>query len=281
MSAVVGIVETRPETVADDYRRVLDLGGLGSLAGEPAPLLVSIAAGDPGFSSPAWQIRSVREALGLDSGEGVALPLYGPRPQTNVGWDESRPLVLLTVPVLESGWGVRNAVAAWAAVNGSRLGDSRQGAKDLAKTLGSKALGPKALQCSGVVCDGVLWGIGDGTFGKGYVQRNVLVAGTDPVAVDHVVMQLSGLDPVDFPWLKAFPDYSLESASQGKISLKGQVELLSDPFMGAPLAGQEGGRRTISAKFSGMLWRILRRRKLLHRYRESAWGQLATSLENH
>jgi hypothetical protein len=67
MRTVVSLVEVRPETVRDDYRRALELADLPSRP-DPSPclLLTRAPAGGflPGFGSPPWQLDAVLDYLG-------------------------------------------------------------------------------------------------------------------------------------------------------------------------------------------------------------------------
>ncbi len=279
MPATVGIVEARPESIVDDYRRVLQLGGLEPPGEDSVLRMVTVSQGGaPGFSSPAWQAPGVRKSWDLGPGRDQVLALEGPCPSlaANACFEpDSGPLLLLTVPVLEAGWGVRGAVAAWAGACGLAAGDPRSTPQSLAA-----GLARQTGRCLGVVCDGVLWGIRGGTIGKDYLQRNVLLAGTDPVAVDCIALQLAGMDPADFPWLQVLQQRNLGTADPEAIVLRGDVGLLAAPFAGAPLAGPGRGGRAVSSRIQELFWRLVRRRRIFHRYRESAWGRLALSLAN-
>lgn len=60
--------------------------------------------------------------------------------------------------------------------------------------------------------------------------RNLLVAGTDPVAVDAVLLRLAGLDAADCPWLQLCQDRGLGVADLGGMSLVGETEWLDLDF---------------------------------------------------
>ncbi len=62
MRAVVALVEARPETIIEDYGRVIELGGLsGMLADCPVALVPQARSGGwfPGAGSPPWQLDGV------------------------------------------------------------------------------------------------------------------------------------------------------------------------------------------------------------------------------
>lgn len=277
MSSIVAVVSTRPETVVDDYRRLLELSGLPSdIKGHKTRLISVQGDGDPGHQTPPWQVDAVGKLLAGDS--DVEPIVLSPRAGAKNGapllpTDPSAKVLALTVPVLESGWGVCNAVAAWAQLLGQDLDNPRATAEALAKDL---ARGQAHL--SGVVCDGVLWGAGGGTLKKGYLQRNVLLAGSDPVAVDSVCLQLAGLNPEAYPWLRSLEAQGWGAADPKRITVRGEAELLAEPFAGTPWLGRSCRGRGLFFRINRRVWQASRRRALHRKYRASAWGQLANSL---
>ncbi len=280
MSSVVAVVSTRPETVVDDYRRLLDLSGLGFVAkGQKARLISVKGDKDPGHEVPPWQLDAVGKVLAGNSEVEriVASPGTGAKdgaiflPKEN--GDHA---LVLTVPVLQNGWGVCNAVAALAHLQGRFLDSPRATAEAWARSLAQGAT-----HYAGIVCDGVLWGAGGGTLRKGYLQRNVLLAGPDPVAIDSVCLQLAGLNPAGYPWLQYLEAQGLGVADPQGITVRGEAELLAEPFEGAPWSGRSRSGRGLLSLVNQGLWQVLRRRALHRRYRASAWGQLGTSLGDH
>lgn len=62
MRAVVALVETGPETISEDYRRVMDLAGMPRITGDGPTALVPVARTGgwlPGAGSPPWQLDGV------------------------------------------------------------------------------------------------------------------------------------------------------------------------------------------------------------------------------
>jgi hypothetical protein len=62
MRAVVALVEARPETIIEDYQRVLELAGLADVLGDhPVALVPQTRSGGwfPGAGSPPWQLDGV------------------------------------------------------------------------------------------------------------------------------------------------------------------------------------------------------------------------------
>ncbi|MBU2502769.1 DUF362 domain-containing protein [bacterium] len=284
MRPVVALVEARPETILDDYRRLLDLAGLEVGDSRPLSLMTPGERDCPGFVAPPWQIDGVLRALGTGTWADVSgralsgdVRLETPTTRTEHGADSAivapgRQGLLLAAPVLEAGWGIRGAVAlAWRF--GGRGASFPRGAllPDLARVLGGPAGGDAIL---GAVLDGVHWGVGAGTLGKGYVRRNTLIAGADPVAVDAVGALLAGMDPLQIPWLRHCHDLALGTADPGRIRIAGHADLLGDSFAGWKLAGKTpGGRLSLSRAREGV-WKAWRRPRLLKSYGETPWGRL-------
>jgi hypothetical protein len=84
-------VETRPETVVDDYGRAMHLAGLAADPAVEACLLVADGGADrwrPGFATPPWQLDGVLDHLAdrlpADVRPGI-LPVRGPGPDTGTG----------------------------------------------------------------------------------------------------------------------------------------------------------------------------------------------------
>ncbi len=276
MAAIVGLVEARPETIFDDYRRVLELGRVQPPASDETATLVTLAGGgDPGFGVPSWQPAGVARAWGLEQGDYRNRNLPGTCPahvdEDMLASEDGRP-VLLSVPSLEAGWGVRNAVAMWAAARGTGVSDPR---RELAAL--TAALRQPDVPRPAVVCDGVLWGVGAGSTGRSYLVRNVLLAGEDPLAVDCLALQLAGLDPGDFPWLGKLHEEGLGTCDPSAIEIRGHAELVAKAFAGARWCGPGGCPRAGRTSPADLIWRLTRRKRMLRRYRESAWGRLAVS----
>jgi hypothetical protein len=81
MRAVVALVEARPETIIEDYHRVLELAGLGSLvSGSQVALVAQIRSGSwfPGAGSPPWQIDGVLSWLDRRHNRSDSLTAGGP-----------------------------------------------------------------------------------------------------------------------------------------------------------------------------------------------------------
>lgn len=74
MRQVVSLVEARPETIGEDYRRALTLAGLAAARPEAPWLLLARVRGHgylPGFATPPWQLAGVLDALAGGAGARV------------------------------------------------------------------------------------------------------------------------------------------------------------------------------------------------------------------
>jgi hypothetical protein len=94
---VVAIIEARPETIAEDYRRLLDLSGIPAPNPVAGPItLAAQAAPDgwfPGAGSPPWQLAGLLDHCGPQgSGSRVKVaavdPLRGSGNAAGWGWDD-------------------------------------------------------------------------------------------------------------------------------------------------------------------------------------------------
>jgi hypothetical protein len=99
MRTVVAVVAARPETIAEDYRRLMDLAGVpgpGTAAG-PGTLLAQAGPGGwfPGAGCPPWQIEGVTAALGGPAGPGGGVRIAPVAPRGGAGsadgwcWDHA------------------------------------------------------------------------------------------------------------------------------------------------------------------------------------------------
>lgn len=103
MRAVVALVEARPETIIEDYDRVLRLAGLDRVLPDgPVALAAQVVSGGwfPGAGSPPWQLDGVLTWLAKRSSSAqdanppagsVVLPtspISGPLSASGWGWDD-------------------------------------------------------------------------------------------------------------------------------------------------------------------------------------------------
>jgi hypothetical protein len=281
------LVEARPETIAEDYRRVLDLAGLGAALNEgPLQILLANAAQGfaPGRGATPWQLEETLTWLGDKASQATvgtlgerglsatlddswwrdclarhrtemmaedALRLHRPvSPLLHPALDAVLPhgvqvpvglasgsTLLLTAPTLRAPWGVSCAVAPLRSLVAPGVSAKRRApaAEIAAEAMGvARELIPRL----GVVVDGTLWAVETGKQGPAIVARNVLLAGTDPVAVDAVVMRLAGLDPLRVPWLRICVDRGFGQALPQKMRIVGRTDLLELDFaLGDPDLG--------------------------------------------
>lgn len=104
MRAVVALVEARPETIIEDYGRVMDLAGMAEVVRNgPVTLVPQVGPGDwfPGSGSPPWQLDGVlswldQRTTSSSPAEGsspaaVVLPTYpagGSAPLAGRAWED-------------------------------------------------------------------------------------------------------------------------------------------------------------------------------------------------
>lgn len=97
LRTLVSIVEARPETIAEDYRRLLGLAGVEVPDGDDGRVTLAAQAGAggwfPGAGSPPWQIEGILEHFGSQGGaRGVDVAAVDPRggagDATGWGWDD-------------------------------------------------------------------------------------------------------------------------------------------------------------------------------------------------
>jgi hypothetical protein len=161
---LVAIVNARPETIADDVRRVMILAGWAEhLAGAEEVVLV------PGPGAPRWLLAAVRDVVATaarDVRESSA-PLPG------------RGLVLLPSLAADPLAGAARALLGW------RPGERTARRPRATPALLGELLSLQRQQCprTFVVMDATECG------GTG---ANVLLAGADPAAVDAVAARLAG-----------------------------------------------------------------------------------------
>jgi len=295
MLPVVAMAEARPETIAEDCRRVLALAGLDKFIRDSHPVFVPGAARrgwTPGFGTPPWQLAAALAAA--DPGTGRIFPV-GTGRRTSVpdsgrwGWEKASstagarpfspeeraaeavhvptvlpalesvcpgglkappvvretPLMLLPVPRLCREWGLSGAVSL---LDGLLATDRRGGGRMPAAEIQAEVAGFARAVAGpvGVLMDATVWGVASSRGRPTALMRNMLLAGTDPVAVDAVAVRLTGQDPSLVPWLRLCRDRGWGEIDLDRMRLRGQTDLLSLDFQGprSTLAtcGGPGGR---------------------------------------
>ncbi len=298
MRTTVALVEARPETIGEDYRRVLDLSGLSNLlAGEVPHLLVGTGnkGFEPGWSATPWQMHGILNWLGKLAEGAMAAAVtkggIGPLPvstlwqdiltshqtrpaepeflrshrhvsqqlhpaldtalpagvQVPVGLAEG-PVLVLTSPTTRAGWEMAGAaeVLQNLVTAGASGGRKAPAVEVTAEAVGvARELMPRL----GAVLDGTLWGVGRGAGDRSCVARNVLLAGTDPVAVDAVALRLAGIEPQRVPWMRLCRDRGFGQVMPTEIQIVGRTDLLDLDF---GVSGLELGSENLgSGKMTG------------------------------
>lgn len=130
MRPLVALVEARPETVAEDYRRALALAGLDRApAAGPRAVVAALDGGAwrPGRSCPPWQVAAALTATAATSPDGsvtvAAAGPTGPRAwPTGAAWDRAAAghrLVESTAGAMPVPWRPREQLASLEAAGGS------------------------------------------------------------------------------------------------------------------------------------------------------------------
>ncbi len=146
------------------------------------------------------------------------------------------------------------------------------------------ALGPILVLMDGTVC-------GDGA-GPRTVHpslQNVLIASTDPAAVDAVAAQLMGLDPRSLPWLR-----EIGRSGQGNVDLD-TMELCGEDLRGVDFgfrvarnlsnAVEDRPRRwwarpELARAYENLFWCPFVGSGLLRQFRRTPWGRLMAHYES-
>ena len=329
MRPVVAIVATRPETVAEDYRRLLDLAGFAPDPDGRGQLVAAQAQGRgwlSGSGCPPWQLDAVLERLSPDGGGNLLVGAVERGPGLrradlrSWGWDEvlarhglpaealpaaepvrvhaqqplpsltaampggpavpapliGRGLVLLAVPALRPAWPIAGAVAL---LRHLILGPLPRLARIPVAEVTAEVVGLARDVCGPLpaVLDAVIWDTSAVSGDAGVTARHVLLASSDAVALDAVVVRLAGGDPLRIPWLQLCRQRGLGAVADDEIRLAGQTELLSLDFglRRAAFSGDLSGRLRLPGWPGGPL---LRRRDRRRRDRQDLaagpWGQL-------
>lgn len=340
MRSVVAIVETRPETVLTDYRRVMGLAGLaGAVRERPVALLPAARESRwfPGSGSPPWQLAGVLSTLqawqaddpgplAVDGPLALAIigrKLRGSTLKENwawrkvvadfeaewvaeamlrqVGFRPEQPLpalaavlparfglpscligrtpVLLPVPAWEAGWPLVGAVALLERLLApvQRKPGKIPRSEILAEIV---ALAREALGEILIVMDAVIWFVPAGPGGGRPVVRNLLLAGSDPVAVDAVAMRLAGGQPEAVPWFRLCQERGVGAVSADRIHLVGRplTAVLNQEDLDGSLA--DGRSWPVFSGVARRLWETTVGRNLVARHRRGPWGRLYEDFRN-
>ncbi|PID80618.1 hypothetical protein CSA17_02405 [bacterium DOLJORAL78_65_58] len=304
MKSRVAILEARPETIADDYHRLLKLAGLLPPDSLPWDLLACVQEGrswQPGRSCPPWQVRGMAEALADGAGllavgaqgsmaaadrlrallaseeretkeivtwAGAALetvPYRAVRPlpalegSLEAGLELSphlrdrRPLLLTPVSLAEGGrlQAAVSALADWLAPKRRRRGRIPE-SEVLAEVLG---LARELFTGLGVVCDATVLGLRRRGGARVSLDRNLLVAGADPVAVDAVLARLLGLRLESLPWLRLAQRRGVGNSEVSRIEVLGDGHLTDLDFQIPADSFAAGQRGWLSRRLPAVLAR--------------------------
>lgn len=279
MRAVVALVEARPETIIEDYQRVIGLANLAVSAGsDPVVLVTGGGSGPwaPGAGSPPWQLDGVLSWVQGNLPESGKAPVVmaatgdgGASSSEGWGWPEvlarygaefasghfrghrsfraepalpaledvlpqglklsaglrERTTLLLPVPSLVPESPVSGAMDLLTGLLAPNLGQAK-GQAGLEARADVIRFARQALPGLAVVMDAVHWNVGPGLS----VARNILLAGSDPVAVDAVATRLAGRDPERDEFFRFCRDEDLGGVRSGDIKLVGRTDLMGLDF---------------------------------------------------
>jgi hypothetical protein len=307
MDSTVAIVMTRPETVLADYARLLRIAKLpvayDPTASSSLQLVLGPASGRnvPASACPPWQLEGVVRALQADGWPDHRLlataPADTPRERGEAAsWrrvlagcglaDDLNPAA--DVPMLAlsalytsrrlglSGTLLSLAGRLLTAAEMAALGDDPQLLVQAWTLAGRPPL-------QGGILDATVCGDGPGLGALMPVAVNVLLAGTDPVAVDAVAAGLTGFAPQTLPLVRALTEAGLGCGELSRIDLVGDVGAAADPLAlsearrwrspASRAPSVRRWRRFWQARHDAGLqpWRLRRARQ---RYETMPWGRL-------
>ena len=285
MDARVALIGATPETVLDDYRRVMELGGWRAHLSPDRDLILKLNLSwtryFPACSSQPWQVegvvRTLREGgfpaarlIPLENKTVVTNPRQGCR---NNLWEPVLKAYGLTFRVLpEEEWVVHRFREPLLKLNhifpeGIEIPRLYLGRDILhlptVKTHGHSTTTGAVKNAFGgllkevrhyahkymhevlvdllimqreihphifAVMDGTVCGDGAGPRTMRPVNRNILLAGADPVALDATAARLMGFDPLSIPYLRMAHERGLGVADPRHIELVGEPALFDQNF---------------------------------------------------
>ena len=334
--ATVAVLATSPETVLDDYRRLLDLAGAGGVLAPNRPVNVipelSWHHYIPACSTPPWQLDGVLGALKdagstpeqvtvqyaafptVDAAKGIILNRHHTVLETqgvrvvNPGeigeWSshaptaktsalgalytdgvplpaslEGSPLVVCSAMKTHARLGVGGTLPVLydSLLDTKRLRAGARISEAVAETL---ALTAQLTTGMVAVMDCTVAGEGPGPHRISPRLTNLIVASTDPVALDSWASRMMGVDPLDIPHLRLAHDASLGAVKPDDITVTGDdVPAFESPFAsaGAPLGGvllQTAPGRALTGLYDDWYWYVAVGEKHLKTVMKTGWGRL-------
>lgn len=311
MEATVALVRTRPETVLQDYARLLDLAGLTAPeeAREPLAVLLDLdpqmRTAMPAAASPPWQVEGVVRGLlakgrpaehlrvaappaarGGSEQESLwqsALSRCGPvvSGPASAAFDTAVQVLSLAALRTDRRLGLPGCLATLAAF----LAPSTRPIPPydrLIANLSSALRRRSGATVLGGVVDAAICGAGPDASSLRPVALHLLLAGRDPLAVDAVAAWLVGLDTTRLPLLQAAVAAGLGCGDPARIGLVGdtgedlpRLDLMQAArFSCSRVVGRAGGRFAFFGLTLRPPWAVFQARRVRQRHAETAWGRL-------
>lgn len=184
--------------------------------------------------------------------------------------------VLLPTPILNHRWQLAGNVSLLTSLLARKTRPDKRIPRSeiIAEVMG---LAAQTMNSMISVMDGVVWGV-YGEDGKAHpLIRNVVLAGSDPVAVDAVAARLAGLDPRRMPWLQLCADRGLGEVDPAKIVVKGRADLLALDFQFPKGTFSSGPGTGSFLSWPGRMLGSLGRQKPGKEFEGSGWGRMLAS----
>ena len=304
--ALVALIRTAPATVLDDFERLMELAQLRQWLDPSATTLLMPALRRhfpfPAANTTPWQLEGVGRALraagfhnlawaaprqrvtsigaGTDlNGHLPILRRYGVAERCASATPGPDPNLVL-LPTLKTDAATILGGALWCLV------DQRTSARRLAghriheQLVGTLAVSRERDAGIFAVMDGTTAGAGPGPYYLRPEIRSILLASTDPLALDAVAARLMGFDPLhDIDYLQLAHERGLGIADPQAIELAGDIDLARERWTFAMgHTSSAGGRQLLAGVLGHALerfrWPFAERLVFEGWLRGTPWGQL-------
>jgi len=300
MGTVVAVMRTSPETVQSDYAAVMRLAGFPGTLGNTNRNIIKINLSwrewYPAVSTAPWQLEGVLKEMtaeGYDVADAAifsgsqnadwqrqAMLLNGiqsaaERSGATVGINEPYPLEgsnIIHLPVMRA-----DALAGLAGAGLSTLEAYEPVSADPSaeRSLPDRiaaALAQQKEEAAGVftIMDCTIAGDGAGPRMIIPYEKNYLLAGSDPVAVDAVAARMMGFDPMGIEYIRIATERGI---GEGDIS---RIQIAGDDISDVNFHFQGGKEQhlPLAEHYLEYYWFPFKGRAHIGRIAESEWGQM-------